>query len=135
MCLFKLKIVFFVKVVYLRSLFDDEGCVALRIFDKTKEWKRSITLSSNSFRLLKEVKFILEKDFLIFLNKIIRNKKSIKDRCFVLAITGRENFDKYANLIGFKLLEFEMKKIRWTASKASREITVQPMTEPFLTNS
>jgi len=89
------------KSVYLRALYDDEGCATLRLNNNTKEWKRNLTLCSNSIMLLKEVEGILVSTFKIKTNKIIRNKNAIKDRCYVLAITGKDNFNKFKEKIGF----------------------------------
>ena len=91
-----------IKKEYLRALYDDEGSAVLRLYKKTKEWKRSITLCSNSIRLLNEIKFLLLKEFDITSNKIIRNKISNpKDQCYVLCITGEGNILKFKKSIGF----------------------------------
>jgi intein/homing endonuclease len=91
-----------VKVAFVRAFYDDEGCAALRLNKSTQEWKRNITLSSNSFRILEEIK-----EFLSILgissNKIYRNRpRSSYDVSFVLSITGKENFILFKEKIGFK---------------------------------
>ena len=46
------------KKEFLKAIYDDGGCVALRTFKKTNEIKRNLTLSSNSLIFIKEIKNI-----------------------------------------------------------------------------
>jgi hypothetical protein len=92
------------KKEFLVAFYDDEGCVSLRIFKKTSEIKRNLTLSTNSKVLIEEIKKILEKDFQIKSNKIYKYVKKGKNKDFinyVLSITGKENFEKFREEIGF----------------------------------
>ncbi len=89
---------------FLRAFYDDEGCVALRVFRKTNEIKRNLTLSSNSLTLIKEIKEILIKKFHIKSNKVskyVKKRDSGNFINYVLSITGKENFVKYRKEIGF----------------------------------
>ena len=89
---------------FLRAFYDDEGCVALRIFKKTNEIKRNITLSSNSLILLEEIKKILQENFDIKSNRIHKYTKIINLKIFInytLSITGKSNFEKFRKEIGF----------------------------------
>src|SRR3989344_6768318 len=92
------------KKEFLQSIFDDEGCVALRIFKRTKEIKRNLTLSSNSLHLIKDIKYILEKEFKINSNKISKytKVKGLKEYTnYVLSITGKSNFERFQKEINF----------------------------------
>lgn len=89
---------------FLRALYDDEGCVALRTFKRTNEIKRNITLSSNSIYLIQEIKEILFNNFGINSNQIYKyvKKRDAKEFVnYVLSITGRDNFIKFREEIGF----------------------------------
>tara|TARA_Y100000310_G_scaffold342690_1_gene446942 strand:+ start:679 stop:1383 length:705 start_codon:yes stop_codon:yes gene_type:complete len=90
-----------VKKAYLRAFYDDEGSPCLRLNRSTNEWKRSLTLTSNSKRILEQIKQILEEDFHISTNSIIRTSRlSERDRSFVLGITGKENLINFQKNIG-----------------------------------
>ncbi|MEK6891205.1 MAG: LAGLIDADG family homing endonuclease [Nanoarchaeota archaeon] len=89
---------------FLKALYDDEGCVGLRTFKKTNEIKRDITFSSNSLKLIEEIKNMLKEDFDITSNKVSKYVKTREDKIFtnyVLAITGKYNFESFRDEIGF----------------------------------
>ncbi|MDO8459520.1 MAG: LAGLIDADG family homing endonuclease [Nanoarchaeota archaeon] len=91
-------------VEFLRTIYDDEGCAALRLYKKTNEIKRSITLSSNSKRLLEEIKVILENEFAIKSNKLGRYDRRRESKVYtnyVLTITAKSNIEKFRDTIGF----------------------------------
>jgi len=92
------------KVEFIRAIFDDEGCVALRTFQKTNEIKRNLEIASKSKSFLIEIKEILESDFKIKCNQIISFNRILDKKEFVtykLSITGRENFIKFKDNINF----------------------------------
>lgn len=110
---------------YLRALYDDEGSCSLRIFNKTKEWKRNVTLYSNSFVLLTEVKELLLNQFGISTNTIFRNNKNSNyDKCFTLSMTGKENFIKFKRFIDFKV-DYKNEML---------DITIESYDNPFSLN-
>lgn len=89
----------------LMALYDDEGCVALRIFQKTGEIKRNLDIGSKSKEFLKEIKQILENDFNMTTNKLISFERKFGNKVFItwkLSITGKENFVKFRDEINFK---------------------------------
>ncbi len=87
---------------FIRTFYDDEGCVSLRLNRKTQEWKRSVTISSNSYKILLQIKAVLKR-YNIVTNKIIRNNpNSSRDQSFVLAVTGKENLSRFQGVIKFK---------------------------------
>tara|TARA_Y100000310_G_scaffold288308_1_gene313833 strand:+ start:2458 stop:3171 length:714 start_codon:yes stop_codon:yes gene_type:complete len=97
---------------FIRSFYDDEGSVCLRLYTKTKEWKRSIALSSNSRVFLHDIKYILKKIFKIKTNKIIRSHaKSSYDKTYTLTITGKGNIERYSKQINF-LSKLKRKELR-----------------------
>lgn len=92
------------KIEFIRAIFDDEGCVALRIFKKTNEIKRNLEIASKSKSFLIEIKGMLEKDFNIKCNKIISFHRTLNRKEFTtykLSITGKENFIKFRDKINF----------------------------------
>ncbi len=92
------------KKEFISAIFDDEGCVALRIFRKTNEIKRKLEIASKSKSFLEEIKSILEKDFGINCNKVISFKKILNNREFIthkFPITGKENFIRFRDKINF----------------------------------
>ncbi|MBN2459954.1 hypothetical protein JXB28_06740 [Candidatus Woesearchaeota archaeon] len=91
-----------VKVAFARAFYDDEGCAALRFNEPTREWKRNITLCSNSLRILEGIKELLA-SLGISSNRIYRNRaNSSYDISFILGITGRRNLLLFQEKIGFK---------------------------------
>ena len=91
-----------IKIAFIRAFYDDEGCAALRFNKLTQEWKRNINLSSNSFRILSEIKQILSL-LKITSNKIHKNNlNNSYDKTHILSISGRNNFKIFREKIGFK---------------------------------
>jgi len=91
-----------IKKEYLRTFYDDEGGPNLRIFNKTKEWKRDIKIASTSKIIIEQIKNLLIDDFRINSGKIISHVKKGYRPCFYLFITGKSNFKRFRNRIGFK---------------------------------
>lgn len=89
---------------FISAIFDDEGCVALRVFRKTNEIKRNLEIASKSKEFLEEIKEVLERDFRIKCNKIICFKRNLDNKEFLtwkLSITGKENFVRFRENINF----------------------------------
>ncbi len=89
---------------FISAIFDDEGCVGLRIFRKTNEIKRNLEIASKSKEFLEDIKKVLESDFKIKCNKLIYFKRNLGEKEFVtwkLSITGKENFIKFRENINF----------------------------------
>ena len=85
------------KILFLRALFDDEGCVNLGREDGSG---RSIEFSNDIKGVIETIKIILE-DLHIKTGKIsIRNNR--KNRLhYRLFITGKLNIVKFAKEVGF----------------------------------
>lgn len=91
-----------IQSAFIRAFYDDEGCASLRLNTKTGEWKRNITVSSNSKQILQDIKNILL-SLDIYSSVIFRNRpKSDYDLTYVVSITGRRNFLLFKQYIGFK---------------------------------
>ncbi len=85
---------------YLQAIYDDEGSVGLRLFRKTGEWKRDISISSKTEPFLTELKLMLIEHFGIKSGKIIFNKN--KTGCwYSFIITGRSNLELFCKNINF----------------------------------
>ena len=66
--------------------------------------KRNLEIASKSKKFLQDIKNILEKDFNIKSNRIISFKRILDGKEFItwkLSITGKENFEKFRDQIGF----------------------------------
>lgn len=90
---------------FLRALFDDEGTVGLRIFKKTGEIKRSISVSSKSEKFMQEIKQMLLYNFNISSNKLntyVYKRWGKQYPHYTLTITGKENFILFRDLINFE---------------------------------
>lgn len=103
-----------IKLQFVRVFYDDEGCAALRLYKNT-EWKRNVTVTSNSKLILKQISQILN-SLKIKTNRIVlNNRKRADDTAYALSITGKDNFLKFQKHIGFihprksKMLEFIIK--------------------------
>ena len=91
-----------IKSAYLQALYDDEGSPRLRIAKKLREWKRNISLSSNSIQVIRDAKEMLEQDFGIFCNRIYENMQFGKNSSFVIEMTGKKNFELFKKHISFE---------------------------------
>jgi len=92
------------KKEFLSAIFDDGGCVGLRIFKKTGEIKKNLEIASKSYEFMVDIKNILENDFNIKCNKIIFFKRNFDEKEFItwkLSITSKENFVNFRNKINF----------------------------------
>lgn len=92
------------KRFFISAIFDDEGCVGLRVFKKTNEIKRNLEIASKSRKFLEDIKNILEEDFDIKCNKVIYFKRNLNGKEFItwkLSITGKENLVRFRDEINF----------------------------------
>ena len=76
------------KKEFISALFDDEGCVGLRLFEKTNEIKRNLEVASKSKDFLEDIKYILEKDFKIKCNKLISFKRNFNTSKIVFCVNS-----------------------------------------------
>jgi len=89
-----------IKLQFIRSLYDDEGCASLRL-SNTNEWKRNVSIASNSKIILEQISYFLS-SLSIVTNRIIPTHASrIDDKSYTLNITGLDNFVKFKKFIGF----------------------------------
>jgi len=94
------------KKEFLKAIYDDEGTAGFRIFRKTNEFKRNLTIASKSRKFMEDIKRILEEDFDVKCNRIGSFRKNLNGKEFItwqLSITGKENFIKFRDKINFSL--------------------------------
>jgi len=92
------------KKEFISAVYDDEGCVGLRIFKKTGEIKRNLDIGSKSKEFLGDIKIVLMEDFNVKSNKIYFCKRNLNGKEFItwrLSITGKENFVLFRENINF----------------------------------
>jgi hypothetical protein len=92
------------KTLFVRSLFDDEGTVGLRKFNKTGEIKRDIHIALKSKRMIIQLKKFLQ-EIGIKTNKLVKDRRTRNNKTYinwVLYITGKENLDLFKKTINFK---------------------------------
>ena len=92
------------KKEFLSALYDDEGSAPIRIFKETGEIKRNVSVSSNSLKMIEQIKAILLNDFSIVTNKISKNLYHRNSKIFtnyILNITGKDNLERFSKEIGF----------------------------------
>jgi len=92
------------KILFVKSLFDDEGTVGFRVFNKTGEIKRDLHLALKSRKMIRQLKYFLDNSLYIKTNKIVKDKRIRNGKIYitwVLYITGKENLQRFKEIIGF----------------------------------
>jgi hypothetical protein len=92
------------KIIFIKTLFDDEGSVGLRTFQKTGEIKRDVHIALKSRKMIKSLKMFLENMLEIKTNRIKKDVKIRNNKIYttwILTITGKENIENFREKIGF----------------------------------